>query len=56
MTAFMEIAVRIADSAPNVLGDTQNSKVARGILEKRFGAKQEGLQSALIILGWHRIR
>src|SRR5882757_1032723 len=48
MSAFMEISFRIADSALNVLGDTQNPKVAWGVLEKRFGAKQEGLQSALI--------
>jgi hypothetical protein len=34
-------------STLNVLGDTQNLKVAWGVLEKRFGAKQEGLQSAL---------
>jgi len=46
--ATMEISFRVADSTKSVLGDTQNPKVAWDILAKRFGAKQEGLQSALI--------
>jgi transposase InsO family protein len=44
----MEISFRVADSAKTVLGDTTDPKVAWDILAKRFGAKQEGLQSALI--------
>jgi len=48
ISAFMEISFRVADSAKSVLGDTQNPKVAWDILAKRFGAKQEGLQSTLI--------
>jgi hypothetical protein len=48
VSAFMEISFRVADSAKTVLGDTTNPKVAWEVLAKRFGAKQEGLQSALI--------
>ena len=48
ISAFMEISFRVANSAKSVLGDTQNPKVAWDILAKRFGAKQEGLQSTLI--------
>jgi hypothetical protein len=44
----MEISFRTADSAKNVLGNTQNPKAAWELLERRFGAKQEGLQSVLI--------
>ena len=44
----MGIPFRTVDSTLNVLGDTQNPKVAWGFLERRIGAKQEGLQSALI--------
>lgn len=46
VSAFMEISFRISDSALNVLGDTQNPKVAWGILEKCFGPKQD---AALLI-------
>jgi hypothetical protein len=46
VSAFMEISFMLADSAKNVLGDTSNP--TWDILAKRFGGKQEGLQSALI--------
>ena len=46
--AFMEISLRVADSVLAVLGDTQDPTVAWCALEKRYGAKQEGLQSNLI--------
>ena len=45
--AFMEISFCMLDSTTNVLGDTQNPKDAQTILEKRFGTKQEGIQSTL---------
>jgi transposase InsO family protein len=48
ISAFMEISFRVADSAKTVLGGTRNPKVAWDLLAKRFGAKQEGLQSTLI--------
>jgi len=45
ISAFMEISFRIADSAKTVLGNTEDPKVAWELLEKRYGAKQQGLQS-----------
>ena len=47
ISAFMEISFCIADSAKTVLGVTQSPKAAWEILERRFGAKQEGLQETL---------
>ena len=47
VSAFMEISFRIADSAKLVLGDTRDPKAAWELLEKRFGAKQPGMQSLL---------
>ena len=52
ISAFMEISFRIADSALNVLGDTQNPKVAWCILQKHFGAKQEDLIAKLQLASW----
>ena len=37
----------MSDSTTNALGDTQNPKDTWTILEKRFGTKQEGIQSTL---------
>ena len=47
-SAFMEISFRVADSAKNVLGNTRDPVAAWEALEKRFGARQEGIQSSLI--------
>jgi len=47
-SAFMEISFRVADSAKNVLGNTRDPVAAWEVLEKRFGARQEGIQSSLI--------
>lgn len=52
ISAFMEISLRIADSALNVLGDTQNPKVAWGILQEHFGAKQDVLIAKLQLASW----
>ena len=51
--AFMEIYFRIANSAKNVLGDTQDPKVAWEILEKRFAAKPSDLLSKLQRAAWN---
>jgi gag-polypeptide of LTR copia-type len=48
ISAFMEISFRIADSAKTVLGNMEDPKVAWELLEKRYGAKQQGLQSVLM--------
>ena len=48
ISAPMEVSPRVADSAKHVLGDTLSAKALWELLEKRFSAKQEGLQSALI--------
>lgn len=50
--AFMEISSRMTHFAKNVLGNTQNPKVAWGILEKRFGAKLPDLVSKLQLAAW----
>ena len=47
ISAFMEISFRIANSAKTILGVTQSPKAAWEILERHFGAKQEGLQETL---------
>jgi hypothetical protein len=47
-SAFMEISFRLADFAMHILGGKRNPKVVGDLLEKRFGAKQAGLQSSLI--------
>ena len=47
-SAFMEISFCIADSALSILDDIDNPKLAWETLARHFGAKQEGLQSALI--------
>ena len=47
-SAFMEITFRVADSAKSVLGDTDDPKIVWELLEKRFGAKLEGLQSVIM--------
>ena len=52
ISAFMEISFRIADTALNVLGDTQNPKVAWEILQECFGAKQEVLIPKLQRASW----
>jgi len=44
----MEISFRIADSTKSVLGNIEDPKAAWESLEKRFGAKQHGLQSVLM--------
>ena len=48
MSAFMEISFRVADSAKNVLRNTRDPVAAWEALEKRFGARQEGMQYSLI--------
>jgi len=48
ISAYMEISFRIADSAKSVLGNIEGPKAAWELLEKRFGAKQHGLQSVLV--------
>ena len=48
ISAFMEISFRIVDSAKTVLGNTEDPKVAWELLEKRYGVKQQGLQSVLM--------
>ena len=45
----MEISFRIADSAKSFLGSTDDPNAAWKSLEKRFGAKQQGLQSDHLI-------
>ena len=45
ISAFMEISFRIADSAKSALGHTENPKAAWELLEKRFGATQQGYNS-----------
>ena len=47
-SAFMEITFCVADSAKSVLGDTDDPKIVWELLEKRFGAKLEGLQSVIM--------
>ena len=47
ISAFMEISFHVADSAKTVLGVTWSPKAAWEILERCFGAKQEGLQETL---------
>ena len=44
----MEITFRVADSAKSMLGSSQSPKDAWDALERRFGARQEGIQSSLI--------
>jgi len=41
-------SLRIADSAKSILGDSEDPKVTWELLEKRFGAKQQGLQAVLM--------
>ena len=48
ISAFMEISFRIADSAKSILSNVNDPKTAWELLEKRFGAKQQGLQSVLL--------
>ena len=48
ISAFMEISFRIADSTKSVLGTIDDPKTTWELLEKRFGAKQQGLQSVLL--------
>ena len=48
MSVFMEISFQVADSVKNVLGNTCDPVAAWEALEKRFGARQEGIQSSLI--------
>ena len=50
--AFMEISSRVARSAKNVLGNTQNPKVAWEILERHFGPKLPDLVSKLQLAAW----
>ena len=44
----MEIKYRLASTAKAVLGESRNPKDVGDALEKRFGSRQEGLQSSLI--------
>jgi hypothetical protein len=50
--AFMEIYSRVANTAKNVLGNTQNPRVAWGLLEKHFAAKPSELISKLQLAAW----
>jgi len=47
-SVFMEISFRVVDSAKDLLGNTRDPVAAWEALEKRFGARQEGMQSSLI--------
>ena len=48
ISAFMEIAFRVDVSAKSVMGSSRSPKDAWDAFERRFGARQEGIQSSLI--------
>ena len=48
ISAYMEVSFRVAESAKSVLGSSRSPKDAWEALERRFGARQEGIQSSLI--------
>ena len=48
ISAFMKISFRIADSTKSVLGNIEDPEAAWEVLEKRFSAKQHGLQPVLM--------
>ena len=48
VSAYMEITFRMADSAKSVLDNEEDPKATWDHLEKRFGAKQEGVQAMLM--------